>query len=61
MEGTSSLKSGVSLLERINYGGAFSCVLKFEHAVLVSTWDIFESIRGSKVGSITEFLLPLQG
>ena len=32
-----SLKSEVSLLGRINYGGTFPCALKFEHVVMVNT------------------------
>ena len=42
MERTSSLKSGVSLLENINQGGAFK---KIKHAVLVRTWDVFKKYQ----------------
>ena len=44
MAGTSSFKSEVSLLGRINQRGIFPCALKFEHAMLVNTWDVFENI-----------------
>ena len=39
--GTSSSKLEVSLLGRINQGGSFPFALKFEHAVLVDTCDVF--------------------
>ena len=35
--------------------------LKFEHAVLVRTCDVFEIICGSNVGTKTEFILSLAG
>ena len=39
--GISSSKLEISLLGRINQGGIFPCALKFEHAMLVVTCDIF--------------------
>ena len=37
-------KLEVSLLGRINLGGTLPCALKFEHAVLVDTCDVFLKI-----------------
>ena len=54
MGGTSSLSLKFYFLNACN--GSPSCVLKFEHVLLVHSFcDVFESLSGFKVGSMREF------
>ena len=40
---SSSLEFEIALLGSINLGGIFLMRLKFEHALLVRGWDVFET------------------
>ena len=57
----SSLQLEFRLLRSINKGGYFSCVLKFEHSLLVRSCDVLEALSPLvfQVGSLKEYFLIL--
>ena len=50
---TSSLKLEFCFLRSINLGRTFSCVLKFEHVMLVRSYDVLETVYAGSLPSLS--------